>query len=65
MNIDDLIIGREFYPQRLEKPVLYLDERYGLVRIDGVIDTEDGGLFLSAWKVESAGENLLEHNGTG
>jgi hypothetical protein len=56
MKIDDLIVGREFRPQRLEKPVLYLDERYGLVRIDSVIDTEDGGLFLSAWKIEAEGE---------
>jgi hypothetical protein len=56
MEINDLIIGREFRPQRLEKPVLYLDEHYGLVRIDSVIDTEDGGLFLSAWKIEPEGE---------
>jgi hypothetical protein len=56
MQVNDLIVGREFYPQRLEKPVLYLDERFGLVRIDSVIDTENGGLFLSAWKIETEGK---------
>jgi hypothetical protein len=56
VKIDDFITGREFYPQRLENPVLYLDEKFGLVRIDSVIDTENGGLFLSAWKIETEGE---------
>jgi hypothetical protein len=56
VRVDDLIIGREFYPQRLEKPVLYLDEKFGLIRIDSVTDMENGGLFLSAWKIETEGE---------
>jgi hypothetical protein len=60
MDIDDLIAGREFYPKRLEKPVLYLDEQFGLVQIDRVIDTEDGGLFLSAWKIQPEGETCTK-----
>jgi hypothetical protein len=60
-DTDDLIVGREFYAQRLEKPVLYLDAKYGLIQIDTVTDTEDGGLFLTAWKVKPEGKKCTKH----